>query len=146
MFENKRKFFTIAALLAVMRALIFINPSEKNYDNELENAVKSISSEQVNINSVIPFEWDAIYSFPAYTDKNTIEKEIGIKSRKIMANDINEGMVHLIFVNDDEVLTTILGYSDNLGYDIVFGHKITYDEDAVFNVVKENNITRLEKI
>ena len=146
MFKNKTKIITVSIFLIFMVVFVLVNPFGSKYDRQLEKAVKSINSEQVHINEVIPFEWDAIYTFPAYTDKNTIENEIAIKSNKIKTNDINEGMVHLIFVKGDKVLTTVLGYPDNLGYDIVFDHKITYEENAVFNVSQKNDVVTLEMI
>lgn len=57
-------------------------------------------------------------------------------------------MVHLLFVKDDRVTASVLGYRNNLGYEISLlpEMKITYSDDAQFRVEKSNGITILSRI
>ncbi len=89
------------------------------------------------LNDIVPFEWDIVYTFAPYSSKEEIEQIIGFESDDIEENNISEGMMHLIFVKDDKVVANVLGYSSNLGYNIDFTDKVAYAENANFNV--ENN-------
>ena len=63
-----------------------------------------------------------------------------------MENNINEGMVHLLFVKDKKVVASILGYSKNLGYCLAFANKISFDENAQFNVTISDGVVKLMKV
>lgn len=127
----------IAGYLAIGNPVIFIN------NNKLENSIKSIDADAVKLNEVIPFDWDVVYTFEPYANKETIEEIVGFKSADIKENNINEGMVHLIFVQDEKVVASILGYSENLGYRLDFPSKVTFSENAQFNVTTSDGIVIL---
>lgn len=131
------------AIITVLGYLIIGNPAVLINNKKLESSVKSISSETVKINDIIPFEWDTVYTFTPYESKESIEEIVGFKSNDIKENNINEGMVHLLFVKDKKVVASILGYGENLGYSIDFTSKITFAENAQFNVTKTEDITVL---
>ena len=65
-------------------------------------------------------------------------------------NNINEGMVHLLFIKNDKVVASILSYSSKLGYNIDFttkeNLKVTYAENAQFSTTKVGGITILTYI
>ena len=107
--------------------IVYIN------NQKLEKSVKNITGETVQLNDLVPFEWDALYTFGPYQSKES-----------------NEGMVHLLFVNDNKVVASILGYASNLGYCIDFTAKnlweISFTENAQFNVTKTDDITTLTYI
>jgi len=117
-------------LLAMAGYIVIDNPVIFINNNKLEHSIKSIDVEVIKLNEVVPFDWDAVYTFEPYASKESIEKIVGFKSADIKENYINEGMVHLLFVKDKKVVTSILGYSENLGYRIDFSTKITFAENA----------------
>lgn len=123
------------------------NPFVFSNNQKLENAVKSIKCDSVYLNDVVPFEWDILYTFAPYQSKKEIEQIVGFKSSSIKENNINEGMVHLLFVKDKKVVASVLGYADNLGYSIDFAMKPNYDiafsENAEFRVTRENGTVSL---
>ena len=135
------------ALIAVMGYLFIGNPFIFINNQKLENEVGAIDREIVQLNDVVPFEWDTLYTFEPYQSKEEIEEIVGFKSTDIKENNINEGMVHLLFVNDNKVVASILGYASNLGYSIDFrskdGWKVTFSENAQFNITKIDGITTL---
>ncbi|MDO5406273.1 MAG: lysozyme inhibitor LprI family protein [Eubacteriales bacterium] len=134
----------ICLLSAAMAVLFFIgNPVVFRNNRKLAKSVKSVNSDTVFLNDIVPFVWDTLYTFGPYQSKKEIEEIIGFSSVDIRENDINEGMVHLLFVNGDRVAASVLGYSSKLGYAIDFTSKITYDENARFHVAKIDGIQTL---
>ena len=139
---------------------------EKKYVNDFLNLPKKIYTKKTNtedkdtvkqlitnthslnkyfkLNEVVPFDWDIVYTFQPYTPKENIEEIIGFKSSSIKENNINEGMVHLLFVKGEKVVASILGYSTNLGYRLDFPSKVTFVENAQFKVSIIDNIVTLK--
>lgn len=133
-------------LVALIGYLVIGNPIVLINNKKLENSIKAIRSDTIKLNEVVPFDWDIVYTFEPYTSKESIEEIVGFKSIDIKENNINEGMVHLLFVKGEKVVASILGYSTNLGYRLDFPLKITFSENAKFNVSIIDNIVTLEYI
>lgn len=135
---NKKKIMTriTAAVALISIGWILIGNPIVTYNNyRLKRAVVSAAhQETVEINEIVPFDWDAVYTFSPYADKAEIEKTIGFHSTSVKENNINEGMVHLLFVKDQKVMASVLGYGDHLGYRIDFPSKVTFSENALFHV------------
>lgn len=134
------------SLVALIGYLVIGNPIVLINNKKLENSIKAIRSDTIKLNEVVPFDWDIVYTFEPYVSKESIEEIIGFKSSNIKENNINEGMVHLLFVKGEKVVASILGYSTNLGYRLDFPLKITFSENAQFNVSIIDNIVTLEYI
>ena len=131
-------------VFAAMCFLVFGNPVVRYNNHRLKKAVTALEAGQtVTLNDVVPFEWDAVYTFSPYTSEEEIEEIIGFKSRDIVANDINEGMTHLIFTKGEKVQAAVLGYPSSLGYRIDFFQKVTYDRKTPFTVAEKNDFTEL---
>lgn len=146
---KKRNKFTITIifstiLVAILGYLVLGNPVVLINNYKLENSIKSIQSDNIKLNEVVPFDWDIVYTFQPYTPKENIEEIIGFKSSSIKENNINEGMVHLLFVKGEKVVASILGYSTNLGYRLDFPSKVTFVENAQFKVSIIDNIVTLK--
>ncbi|HCA30750.1 MAG TPA: hypothetical protein DEP23_14960, partial [Ruminococcaceae bacterium] len=139
--------FILQTRPSVVGSFIIGNPIIFINNQKLENSIRSIDNQTVQLNDVIPFEWDTLYTFGAYSSKEEIEDIIGFKSADIKENNINEGMVHLLFAKDDKVVASILGYSSNLGYSIDFtskeGWQVAFAENAQFDVIKADGIVTL---
>lgn len=132
--------FLCVALLLAGGYLLIGNPVVWMNNRRLGRAVRAVTAGTVTLNEVVPFSWDAVYTFGPYTSKQEIETAVGFKSAAIKANDINEGMVYLLFVRQDRVVACVLGYSANLGYRIDFASQVSFDEQAVFSVYPEDNV------
>ena len=144
-------------ILAIVSFALFTNKmganSEIGRNNEkLKQAVLSTNSSTVTLNEIVPFEWDVVYTFSPYTSKENIEAIIGIKSNAIQQT-VNEGMVQLIFVKDQKIISSVCGYSDSLGYSISFlednienYRSIYFTEKAEFSVTRNNDIVELTYI
>lgn len=144
---NKKKIITliIAAFAAVLLGWLFIgNPIVAYNNHRLKKAVISAANQEtVEINEIIPFDWDAVYTFSPYADKAEIEKTIGFHSISVKENNISEGMVHLLFVKDKKVAASVLGYGDHLGYRIDFPSKVSFAEHALFHVSNSDGTVTL---
>ena len=128
-----------AVVFVAMCIAVFGNPLVKINNHRLKKAVTALKAGQtVTLNEIVPFEWDAVYTFSPYTSEEEIEKAIGFKSRDIVTNNVNEGMVHLIFTKGERVQAAVLGYPTNLGYRIDFFQKVTYDRKIPFTVAENN--------
>ena len=130
-------------LVAIVGYLVIGNPVIFINNQKLENSVKSIHSDTVKLNEVVPFNWDAVYTFEPYVSKESIEEIVGFKSADIKENNINEGMAYLLFIKDKKVVASILGYSENLGYCLDFSSKVTFAENAQFNVTIFDGVVML---
>lgn len=138
-------------LIVAVGYLMIGNPFVFINNLKLKNSLCSFDhSKNVSLNEVIPFEWDTVYTFEPYQSKAEIAEIIGFQSNDIKENNINEGMVHLLFVKNDKVVASILGYSSNLGYNIDFASKenlkVTYAENAQFAMTEIDGTTTLTYI
>jgi len=136
-------FFSIAVILIVGERM-FGSPLVKYNNYHLKQNMQTISESEVTLNSVVPFEWDTVYTFPPYTSKAKIEKTIGFESNEIKET-VNEGMVHLIFVKGNTVTGSICDYPKNLGYSIEFKDKVKFKDNAVFEVNIQDGMASLTK-
>ena len=125
------------------------NSTINKYNNSFNNTIKSLQNGKVNLHKLTDFEWDKMYTFPAYTSKEEIEQILGFESDIIIDNMFNEGNTYLLFVKDNTIVCNIYGSSDSLGYSINFGMYdkylcIDYSENCVFSVNNDNDKKNLE--
>ncbi len=141
--EQKVWLISAALVLAALGIILGPHPVVRWNTSRLKAAVRATEEDVVTLNQVVPFGWDAVYTFAPYDSKEEIEDIIGFSSSAVQENWISEGMVHLLFVKDQTVVASVLGYADKLGYDIVFSNKVTREEKAPFRVERKGDITRL---
>lgn len=144
-------FLVCTVLIVIVGYLMIGNPFVFINNLKLKKIIESSDDgKTVFLNEVIPFEWDTLYTFEPYQSKAEIAEIIGFQSNDIKENNVNEGMVHLLFVKNDKVVASILGYSSNLGYNIDFTSKenlkVTYAENAQFAITKVDGTTILTYI
>lgn len=141
----------ILSCIVLMTGLGYIiigNPFIFFNNQKLKSTIGTLDNgDTVSLNEIIPFEWDILYMPEPYQSKAEIEEMIGFKSSNIQENNINEGMVHLLFVKNSKVVANVIGYSSNLKYSIYLtpkeSSKVTYAENAQFLVTKTGKITKL---
>lgn len=142
---KKRIITAIAVLLVVgFGFLWYTSKVAAHRERALGAAMTSAAEGEMTLNEVVPFAWDAVYTFAPYTSKEQIEAEIGFRSNRIRET-VSEGMTQLVFVKGKRVAMMVCGYPDRLGYDVDFDGKITYEENAVFTVTKDGEVTCFTK-
>ena len=147
----KKRIIAVAGIIIVVIVGIcvyFANPVLRYHNNQVNKAMEQLrekDGEEVSLNEIIPFSWDAVYTFTPYTSKQSIEERIGCSSNAI-TETVNEGMTQLIFVKDKKVVASICEYSDKLGYSIEFTDCIERSDKVVFEVnVIESQVQLKEK-
>ncbi len=142
----KKRIITISSviisLILVLSYIIIGSPVVLANNQKLKEEILAVHSEYVTLNEIVPFEWDTLYTFDPYTTKEEIERIIGFNSSSIKET-VSEGMVQLLFVNDQKVVSSICSYADILGYGIDFSGKILYTDHAVFSVERDTDILYL---
>ncbi|WP_175438441.1 hypothetical protein [Fusibacter sp. 3D3] len=142
--KTKIAIIIISCIVLIVIAGDLANGNFVTRNNQnLRNALKSIKSDSIQLNEVVPFEWDVVYTFGPYASKASIEEIVGFQSTDIKENNINEGMVHLLFVKEEKVVASILGYSESLGYRLDFPSKVIFSENAQFDVTVSDGIVVL---
>lgn len=146
---RKNKIILIFCILIVIVLFFYWVSIRENrlialHNNQLKQTITSIDENQktVTLDTIIPFDWDMIYTFPPYTTKEEIEKTIGLYSDAIQET-ISENMIHLIFINHDTITAYVCGYAEDLGYQIIFDDMILFGDDITFSVTKTNGIIAL---
>lgn len=142
--RNVKVVISIIVVILAVTGIYFMHPINRYNSCRLKNAVSSIKEKEITLNEIVPFDWDTVYTFNPYTDKETIEKAIGIKSNLIKEVK-NETMVQLIFVKGEKIVLSVCSYPDKAGYNIVFKDSIKYSEKAVFNVDNSSGTTILTR-
>ena len=56
-------------LIGVLGYFLLGNPVVFINNQNLENSIKAIKSKTVELNDVVPFEWDSLYAFEPYQRK-----------------------------------------------------------------------------
>ena len=149
--DMKRKRVWKAAAVAaacLLAAAVFGNPLVIWNNHRLRQAVLAVEGDSVSFNELVPFKWDAVYTFDPYTSKRDIEAELGFRSGSIRET-VSEGMVQLIFVRGRSGVCSVCGYSGSLGYRIDFAtglgpaQKLLFSDDAAFAVSREDAIVQL---
>ncbi len=141
----------VIALAAVATLGIIGNPRIFMNNRSLKAAVTALKPGQtVALAELTPFEWDALYLPTPYEPRESIESALGFSSDDIQANDISEGMEHLIFADDGKVAACVLGHADALGYRFDFGavqsRLIHPGDDVHFTVTGENGVVTLTAV
>jgi hypothetical protein len=86
-----------------------------NEDNTNEKALKEsiinkcTEYKTIGLNELTPFEWDQVYSFPPYMDKDSMSKMSGIPEGDL-SETYNEGTMNIVFLKEKEVVCKIVGY------------------------------------
>lgn len=146
--QKKKIILFICVLIVIILFFYWVSIRENRlialHNQQLKQTMTSIdtSQETITLDTIIPFDWDKIYTFAPYTSKKDIEQTIGLYSDAIQET-ISEGMVQLIFVNNDTVTASICGYPENLGYQILFDDIILFGDDTVFSISQTDTVITL---
>ncbi len=114
----------------------------------MKKALTALETPGVRLNAVVPFAWEAVYTFDPYLSKAEMAEIIGFKSGALRET-VSEGMVSLVFIRDSAVIASVCGYSDALGYAVYFNtgdgnfSRLTFADDAVFSVETADGVVRL---
>ena len=149
LYKKSKRRLALTAIAALFALNLVFGPLNVTWHNrQLKKAFIDIDTPIVSLNAVVPFAWDAVYTFEPYLSKAEMAEIIGFNSRTL-SETVSEGMTQLVFVRDKSVVASVCGYPDSLGYSMWFVNwdgasaKLTFADDAVFSVEKADGIVRL---
>ena len=96
--------------------LICLNPYNTHNVLLQEEIGKLNETQEFILNDVVPFEWDTMYVFEKGTDKEYIEKTIGISNKFIKDVPDDENAVSIIFTCENKITAYPKGTKEELGY------------------------------
>lgn len=141
---KKKTWMMIAGVIVLLVIGYFIigNPIIAYNNYRLKHRIHQVSKTEVTLNEIVPFEWDAVYTFAPYTTRSEIEEIIGFKSNAIQET-VSEGMVQLLFVKGSSVSGSVCGYAENLGYRIDFSDEVKFEDHTPFDVRTQGDVVYL---
>ena len=136
-----KKIFVIGSICVILLWLVGCGSSSTITNNNaaFSESVMATNAEVITLNELTTFEWDIMYTFAPFTPRESIERIIGFSSRDIRTT-FNESQTQLIFVKNGEVVSSIWGYGNNLGFWISFGNfdsdylAVTPNDTVLFSV------------
>lgn len=135
-------FLVLVLLLGLIAYAVMGNPVVFYHNFALKRAMSQAPEGEVTLNQIVPFAWDAAYTFPPYTSKAEMEQTLGFSSASIRET-VNEGMVQLLFVKDGRVTASVCGYPEKLGYQVCFSDRVSFSEEAVFTAKRTEGVLTL---
>lgn len=111
----------ICAALAVgifvfLCVLVCLNPYNTHNVLLQEEIQKLNETQEFVLNDYVPFEWETMYVFEKGTDKEYIEKTIGISNGFIKDVPNEEDAVSIIFTCEGKITAYPKGTKEELGY------------------------------
>ena len=130
--KKQIKIIITATFITILLVVIYLNPYIVYNNYKLTTHIK----EELNnkeITNLIPFDYDKAYIIHPYTSKEDIEKEIGITSRFIKDNEVNDNIQEIIVIKNNQVIaSTFISLNNN---------KFSIQTLAEDNVIENNNST-----
>lgn len=141
----------VIVVIRIAASFIFKDIWKENaifFQKEVLNIDSNVK--EVNFNDLTPFEWDKVYFFRPYVSKESIYKTIGYEWDTVTSSV--DGMLQVVFLNDDKVVGHIYGYPDKLKYDISVdskgsnGYTLYHYEDHLNVQIKKTKYDKKEYI
>lgn len=79
----KKLLIMLFALLCIAYYLLFGSPLVDWRNEKLVEATNNITAETITLEELVPFAWDAVYRFEAYTSKEAVAETLGFYSVEI---------------------------------------------------------------
>ncbi len=135
----------VTVVVACLFLLVACTSQQDKNEKAFIDNIKAIDNNaEVSLNDITPFEWDMVYSFAPYTSKEKVQETIGFKAN--VSETVNEGMPHLVFVENKEVVCEIIGYPSNIGMTIhTLSNSISVNDNVVFKVENISDIVCLSE-
>ena len=89
-----------------------VNVNTRNLENKL---TYSPIQEQGRVKDLIDFSYDTVHVFEPYQPKESMELQIGFKF-KGLKETVSEGMMNILFLNNNSPIAYLYGYPSNTGY------------------------------
>ena len=115
---KNKKILTLALIIISTIGVLELkngNIKESYNTKSLEKTLsKSLNNKENTCKYLFDFDYDKVYVFQPYLSKEVMEEEIGFKYWKLKET-INEGMVNMLFVENNKPVAYLYGYPSDLG-------------------------------
>ena len=148
--SKKIKTILIATLITIILTIIYINPILIYNNLKFTNHLKRQLNNKI-ITNISPFEYDKICIIYPYTSKEEISKIIGLKSRYITDNNVNDNITQIIIIKDKKIIAQLQTPSrklNSISIDTTSDNNcLTNKKDSyLYNVKVDNKINNLIEI
>lgn len=89
-----------------------VNVNTRNLENKLAH---NLVQGQGQVKDLIDFSYDTVHIFEPYQPKESMELQIGFKF-KGLKETVSEGMMNILFLNNNSSVAYLYGYPSNTGY------------------------------
>lgn len=117
-----RPYYLVAPIILFAAAVLtpFIgSPFVAHRNSQLSKALTAVQpGATVTLEELVPFTWDAVYTFAPYTTREEMGKVIG-KDSSDFVGTVDEGMAQLVFVRGAKVMASVCRYPTDLGWHVV---------------------------
>lgn len=128
------KFFLLIGAVFYLSACVSDSALDKNSE-ALEKLLKASAGKEVVLNDLIDFEYDTVYTFKPGTTVEDMEALIGFEYSGLKES-ANTGVMNILFVNEDEPVCYLYGYSDSKGFYInISENNEVFDKDYLNDAV-----------
>lgn len=126
-YVKKHKGQVLSGFIVLFAAMLLMNSffMQNGKGQAVKESVLKLEEGIIELNELIPFEWDMLYTFEPGTSVQDMEEAMGIHSS--LLQEAEEGMVQLIFVSDHKVICCICGVPEKLGYTFSW-HETSWQE------------------
>lgn len=149
--KEKRKDIIITTTITLIILLTYLNPILIYNNYQLVKNIKNqLNNEKININNLIPFDYDKTYIIGPDTSKEQIEKDIGIKSHHIKYNETYDFIQEIIVVKNNKVIASTFISQELTNFNIeplAKDNYLTPKDNTYFYIHKDkeyNNIYLIE--
>ena len=127
-------------IICIISQYVHISEIEKTNYKFKEKIL--LQNDVIELSELTPFEWDKVYFFDAYLEKDTIYEILGFKWNAIKRS-LNDNENQVLFVKDNKVVCYSFGYKDEyyVYCDFEDGefYKIFYLEDKpIFEIIQKD--------
>ena len=114
----KRKYIILAVILCIMYYLLCGSPLVEWRNDRLAKAIQKMDSDTVTLEELVPFAWDAVYTFEPYTSKESIRETIGFFSPDA-PESWGEYTDYIVFTKGNRIVSNPENGMDELGCCII---------------------------
>lgn len=124
-------------MLAVVGYAFFGSPAEICRRRALRQAMAAVEDGEVTLNEIVPFAWDAMYTYEPYMSREEAEEMMQIPVRGLKQS-VSEDAVQLVFVKDGRMACNVCGYISREGYGFLWwSGRLDFAEETVFQAKRD---------
>lgn len=124
-------------MLAVLGYAFWGSPAERYRRRALRQAMATVEDGKVTLNEIVPFAWDAMYTYEPYMSREEVEEMMQVPVRGLKQS-VSEDAVQLVFVKDGHIACNVCGYISREGYGFLWwSGRLDFEDETVFQAKRD---------